>query len=99
MMLLLLLLSCLGVQAASPARKAPLVLLEAEQFANLGGWLVDQQFMDQMGSTYLLAHGLGEPVRDAETLWQFPAAGVGVMRQNGFAHFVKGRTRNVTAPG
>ena len=95
MMLLLLLLSCLGVQAASPARKAPVVLLEAEQFAKLGGWLVDQQFMDQMD---LLAHGLGEPVRDAETTAQFPAAGVGVMRQNGFAHFVKGMTRNETAP-
>jgi hypothetical protein len=62
MMLLLLLISCLGVQAASPPHKAPLVLLEAEQFANLGGWVVDQQFMDQMGSPYLLAHGLGEPV-------------------------------------
>src|ERR1039458_4374837 len=55
MMLLLLLLSCLGVQAASPARKAPVVLLEAEQFAKLGGGLVDQQVMDQMGSPYLLA--------------------------------------------
>ncbi len=31
--------------------------------------------MDQMGSPYLLAHGLGEPVRDAETTVQFPAAG------------------------
>src|SRR5664280_1878561 len=74
-MLLLLLLSCLGVLAASPAAQAPIVLVEAEQFANLGGWLVDQQFMDQMGSPYLLAHGLGEPVRDAETTAQFPAAG------------------------
>jgi hypothetical protein len=75
MMLLLLLLPCLGALAASPARQAPVVLLEAEQFANLGGWLVDQQFMDQMGSPYLLAHGLGEPVRDAETTARFPAAG------------------------
>ena len=71
----LLLFSTLGVPAASPARKQPVVLLEAEQFANLGGWVVDQQFMDQMGSPYLLAHGLGEPVRDAETTVQFPAAG------------------------
>jgi hypothetical protein len=75
MKLFLLLLSCLSVLAASPVPKAPVVLLEAEQFANLGGWLVDQQFMDQMGSPYLLAHGLGEPVRDAETTAQFPAAG------------------------
>ncbi len=72
---LLLLLSALGALTAKPAREAPLVLLEAEQFANLGGWVVDQQFMDQMGSPYLLAHGLGEPVRDAETAVQFPAAG------------------------
>jgi len=67
--------SALPLPAARPAPKAPLVLLEAEQFANLGGWVVDQQFMDQMGSPYLLAHGLGEPVRDAETTVQFPAAG------------------------
>jgi hypothetical protein len=70
----LLLLLC-GVLAASPVPKAPVVLLEAEQFTSIGGWVVDQQFMDQMGSPYLLAHGLGEPVRDAETTAQFPAAG------------------------
>ncbi len=51
------------------------VLLEAEQFADTGGWDVDQQFMDQMGSPYLLAHGLGVPVRDAETTAKFPAPG------------------------
>ena len=61
--------------AAKPAQKAPVVLLETEQFASLGGWVVDQQFMDQMGSPYLLAHGLGEPVRDAETTVQLPATG------------------------
>lgn len=27
----------------------------------------DTQFMDQMGSPYLLAHGLGKPVADAKT--------------------------------
>ncbi len=45
----------------------PMILLEAEQFSDLGGWDVDQQSMDQMGSAYLLAHGLGVPVRDAVT--------------------------------
>ena len=50
------------------------VLVEAEQFSELGGWVLDQQFMDQMGSPYLLAHGLGDPVRDAETTVSFPAA-------------------------
>ena len=47
------------------------VLLEAEQFANTGGWVLDQQLMDLMGSPYLLAHGLGEPVRDATTTATF----------------------------
>jgi hypothetical protein len=36
--------------AAKPAESGPVILLEAEQFTNLGGWVVDQQFMDQMGS-------------------------------------------------
>ena len=52
---------------------SPVMLLEAEQFADTGGWVVDQQFMDQMGSPYLLAHGLGEPVRDAVTTATFPS--------------------------
>ncbi|MDR1962200.1 MAG: FAD-dependent oxidoreductase [Planctomycetaceae bacterium] len=43
------------------------VLLEAEHFADYGGWVHDSQFMDQMGSPFLLAHGLGTPVNDAVT--------------------------------
>jgi len=44
-----------------------LIFLDAPQFNDLGGWEVDQQSMDQMGSAYLLAHGLGVPVNDAIT--------------------------------
>jgi len=51
------------------------VLAEAESFENLGGWVIDQQFMDLMGSPFLLAHGLGEPVKDATTTVRFPAPG------------------------
>lgn len=51
------------------------LFLEAEQFADLGGWDLDQQSMDQMGSPYLLAHGLGIPVKDAKTTVKFPSAG------------------------
>jgi len=51
------------------------VFVEAEQFAATGGWDLDQQSMDQMGSPYLLAHGLGVPVEDAATMVKFPAAG------------------------
>jgi len=43
------------------------LLLEAESFENKGGWVIDQQFMDVMGSPFLMAHGLGTPVRDAHT--------------------------------
>ncbi len=51
------------------------VLVEAEGFAQRGGWVVDPQFMDQMGSPYLLAHGLGRPVADATTEVEFPGTG------------------------
>jgi len=49
------------------------VLIEAEGFRQRGGWVVDQQSMDQMGSPYLLAHGLGVPVEDATTTVDLPA--------------------------
>jgi len=51
------------------------ILVEAESFANRGGWVIDQQFMDQMGSPFLLAHGLGVPVGDAATAVNFHATG------------------------
>ncbi len=51
------------------------VLVEAESFTNKGGWVVDQQFMDQMGSPFLMAHGLGKPVTDASTNVIFPKTG------------------------
>src|SRR5665648_899845 len=51
------------------------ILLEAESFTNKGGWVVDQQFMDQMGSPFLMAHGLGKPVADASTNVSFPKTG------------------------
>ncbi|NUQ65649.1 MAG: FAD-dependent oxidoreductase, partial [Pirellulales bacterium] len=62
------------LRPALPAT-AQAVLVEAEGFAQRGGWVVDPQFMDQMGSPYLLAHGLGRPVADAATEVEFPAAG------------------------
>jgi hypothetical protein len=51
------------------------LFVEAEQFANHGGWELDQQSMQQMGSPYLLAHGLGIPVEDATTEVEFPSSG------------------------
>ncbi len=50
-------------------------LLEAESFAHTGGWSIDQQFFEIMGSSYLIAHGLGKPVGDAKTQISLPAKG------------------------
>lgn len=51
------------------------IWVEAEQFQEKGGWIVDPQFIDQMGSAYLLAHGLGEPVQPARTILQIKKIG------------------------
>ena len=51
------------------------LLVEAESFDHPGGWKLDTQFIDTMGSPYLLAHGLGRPVEDATTNVEFPATG------------------------
>jgi hypothetical protein len=51
------------------------VLVEAETFDEYGGWILDSQFVDQMGSPYLLAHGLAVPVANARTKVHVPEAG------------------------
>jgi hypothetical protein len=51
------------------------ILIEAEEFDNYGGWVLDSQFETQMGSPYLLAHGLGRPVADATTVATIANAG------------------------
>ncbi|NDV79175.1 FAD-dependent oxidoreductase [Dysgonomonas sp. 511] len=65
------------------------ILVEAESFTNKGGWVLDQQFMDQMGSPYLMAHGMGKPVADATTSITFAEAGT---------YYVYARTYNWTSP-
>lgn len=65
------------------------VLVEAESFGNKGGWVVDQQFMDQMGSPFLMAHGMGVPVPDALDTVTFPGSGI---------YHVYVRTRDWVAP-
>lgn len=57
------------------AQKKDFVLVEAESFNEKGGWVLDQQFMDQMGSPFLLAHGIGKPVQDASTEVMIPKKG------------------------
>lgn len=65
------------------------VLIEAESFADKGGWSVDQQFMSEMGSPYLIAHGMGIPVGDAVTVAALPRRGL---------YHVYVRTYNWTSP-
>jgi hypothetical protein len=65
------------------------VLVEAESFQERGGWVVDQQFMDVMGSPFLLAHGLGQPVPPARAAVELPAPG---------AYRIFVRTRDWVAP-
>ena len=87
MSLWVLTLSLLLLCASSLA--AEMILIEAEGFQERGGWVVDQQFMDQMGSPFLLAHGLGEPVADASTTAKVAEAGT---------YQVHVRTRDWVAP-
>ena len=81
----LLLLLCMRPSAAYCQG----ILLEAESFTEKGGWSVDQQFMDLMGSPYLIAHGFGKPVADAFTMFEVPKAGI---------YHVYVRTFNWTSP-
>ena len=69
----ILLLSSLFIACSAFAQG---IFVEAESFASKGGWSVDQQFMDIMGSPYLIAHGMGKPVQDASTTVEIPEAGV-----------------------
>ncbi len=45
------------------------------QSFDAGGWVLDAQFMDTVGSPYLLAHGLGVRVTDAKARVEFPQPG------------------------
>ncbi len=51
------------------------ILVEAESFSTKGGWSVDQQFTFEMGSPYLIAHGMGNAVEDATTTVSLPRTG------------------------
>lgn len=60
---------------ALSAHGADSLFIEAEAFADKGGWSTDSQFILHMGSAYLLAHGLGTPVEPATTKVTFPSTG------------------------
>jgi hypothetical protein len=60
---------------ASAAASAQTVFIEAESLASHGGWKLDTAFTNIVGSPYLLAHGLGKPVADAQGTAKVPSAG------------------------
>lgn len=51
------------------------VLVETESFDAKDGWKVDTQSVEQMGSVYVIAHGMGTPVADATSSVAFPETG------------------------
>lgn len=64
------------IQISMLQRATADLLVEAESFRDPGGWSLDTQFIREMGSPYLLAHGLGKPVRDAVTTVTLPKTGI-----------------------
>ena len=71
--------------ALLPLRAQNDFLIEAEAFPDKGGWVTDPQFVEQMGSPYLMAHGMGKPVTNASTKIKVKKKG---------EYFVWARTRN-----
>lgn len=49
--------------------------VEAEDFSDYGEWRIDTQFVHKMGSAYLLAGGVCQPIKDAVAEVQVPQAG------------------------
>jgi hypothetical protein len=66
---------CLSFVFLTSSQAADSVLIEAESFENSGGWELDTQFIDTMGSPYLLAHGLGRQVSDTSAMVELPSPG------------------------
>ena len=75
------------------------VMLLATRFADRGDWTVEQQFVLQMGSSYLLAHGIGSPLaKDAVTTFEIAEEGdyrLLVRTKNWTAFWSDGKTPGV----
>lgn len=64
-------------------------IIEAESFRTGGGWVLCNQYLGQMGSPYIMAHGIGTPVEDAVDTVTLPEKG---------RYHVYVRTFNWTSP-
>lgn len=56
------LLSCYSITMAQQ------VFIEAESLGEKHSWVIDQQGFEKMGSAYLMANGMGHPIKDIEKM-------------------------------
>ena len=74
-------------------------MLLATRFDDLGDWTLEQQFVLQMGSSYLLAHGIGKPLeKDAHTSFNVQEDGeytLWVRTKNWTAFWSEGKTPGI----
>lgn len=70
-----LLLALLCTCGACGGALAGLRVALPPQLFDAGGWQLDVQFMEEMGSPYLLAHGMGRRVVNARGTLELPEAG------------------------
>lgn len=87
-------LTALGIGIAlglvgTTVTSAETLFIECEAFHQTGGWVLETSFTHIVGSPYLLAHGLGRPVADAETT---------VRLSEGGTYRVWARTKDWVAP-
>lgn len=75
------------------------VMALATRFNDKGDWTLEQQFVLQMGSSYLMAHGLGTPLaKDAKTEINIPDDGdyrLWVRTKNWTAFWSEGKTPGI----
>ena len=75
------------------------VMALATKFNDKGDWTLEQQFVLQMGSSYLMAHGLGTPLaKDAKTEINIPEDGdyrLWVRTKNWTAFWSEGKTPGI----
>lgn len=72
--------------------------IDAREFDDYGGWLEDSQFVNLMGSSYLIAASTGVPVVDATTTVDIPAPGryrIWARARNWVKDYAPGRFRIV----
>ena len=70
------LLAALLLSGAAFCAAADTVWIEAESFSDYGKWRLDTQFTHKMGSAYLIAPGVCEPIGSASTTVNLPRKGL-----------------------